>query len=112
MPRLHSGGWRERHLHPDRAWLSTPGYAGDIVSDPVSHPAHYGGEGNPHEVIACLESWGLTSNAYLWNVCKYVARADKKGAPLEDLKKARFYLERELARRERGSVSAARRDGL
>jgi hypothetical protein len=72
------------------------------MSDPVAHPAHYGGDVE-HECIKCLEAWGLDSNAYLWNVCKYVARADKKGAPLEDLKKARFYLEREIERRERGA---------
>ena len=32
---------------------------------------------------------------------KYIWRADEKGSPIEDLKKARWYLDREISRRER-----------
>jgi hypothetical protein len=35
------------------------------------------------------------------NVIKYVWRADEKGMPIEDLKKARWYLDREIQRREK-----------
>jgi len=61
----------------------------------VNHPLHYGGD-TPHEVIKCLAAWGLESDALLWNTVKYIARAGKKGSALEDLKKARFYLDRRI----------------
>lgn len=62
----------------------------------VNHPDHYGGD-TVYEVIKVLEAWGLNENARLWNAVKYIARAGKKsGDPLTDLKKARFYLEREI----------------
>lgn len=62
----------------------------------VQHPRHYGGD-VPHEVIKCLAAWGLESDALLWNAVKYIARHGKKGNALEDLKKARFYLDRRIA---------------
>ena len=46
---------------------------------------------------------GLTANAYLWNAVKYISRAGKKGDKVEDLKKARWYLDREIERLEGGS---------
>lgn len=67
----------------------------------VNHPLHYGGD-VPHETIKCLEAWGLESDAFLWNAVKYLARAGKKGALLEDLKKARWYLDRRITQLERG----------
>ena len=63
----------------------------------VNHPAHYGGDVT-HEVYKCLAAWGLTGNAYVWNAVKYLSRAGKKGDRLEDLKKARWYLDREIER--------------
>ena len=62
----------------------------------VDHPAHY--NAGKIEVIDAIEDWKL--NFSLGNVIKYVARADHKGKPLEDLRKARWYLEREIQRRE------------
>jgi hypothetical protein len=62
----------------------------------VKHPPHYGGD-TPHEVIKCLSAWGLESDALLWNAVKYIARHGKKGDPLTDLEKARFYLDRRIA---------------
>ena len=62
----------------------------------VDHPEHYGGPNNPHEVIKCLEAWDLTINAYRFNAIKYLARADKKGDTIEDLRKAMWYIEREI----------------
>ena len=61
----------------------------------VKHPAHYGGD-VPHEVIKCLEAWGLELDALLWNTVKYIARCAKKGEMLEDLEKARYYLDRRI----------------
>lgn len=66
------------------------------MSDAVNHPPHYGGEDNPYEAIKVIEAWGLGFN--LGNTVKYIARAEHKGATIEDLKKARWYLDREIER--------------
>ena len=68
----------------------------------VDHPAHYGGAADPYEAIKVIEAWGLGFS--LGNAVKYVARAGKKnGAPeLEDLKEARWYLDRRIALLESG----------
>lgn len=65
----------------------------------VDHPEHYGGKDNPYEAIKVIEAWGL--GFCLGNVVKYVARASKKGSLLVDLKKARWYLDREIANLEK-----------
>ena len=64
-------------------------------SDSVNHPAHYGGD-TTYEVIKVITAWGLGFD--LGNVTKYVARAGKKDPTkeLEDLRKARFYLEHRI----------------
>lgn len=58
----------------------------------MTDPAHYR-KLNP-EPIFVIEGWDL--NFRLANVVKYVARADHKGQRLSDLKKARWYLNREI----------------
>jgi uncharacterized protein DUF3310 len=65
----------------------------------VEHPQHYGGDVT-YEVIKVIEAWGL--GFHLGNTVKYIARAGKKPTVsyLEDLKKARWYLDREISRRE------------
>lgn len=66
--------------------------------DLVNHPPHYKTGGV--ETIDFIEAKDL--NYRLGNVVKYVARAGKKHTdPVEDLKKARFYLDREINIRER-----------
>lgn len=67
--------------------------------DPVNRPAHYTVGGI--ETIDYIEAKQL--NYHLGNVVKYVSRAGKKGVALEDLKKARWYLEREIQRLEKPS---------
>jgi hypothetical protein len=62
----------------------------------VHHPMHYGGGDNPYEVIKVVEAWQL--GFHLGNAVKYIARAGKKGDRLEDLKKAAWYLQREIDR--------------
>jgi hypothetical protein len=66
--------------------------------DPIN-PRHYA-ELKP-EPIEVIEAWGL--GFCLANVIKYVSRAGRKpGAdPIEDLKKAAWYLQREIERRQR-----------
>ena|SRR5882757_5110894 len=74
----------------------------------VDHPQHYGGEDDPYEVIKVAEAWGFDTNAYLFNVLKYIRR--DKGHTLEDLKKARWYLDRLITRLE-GRPLGIRQDG-
>ena len=63
----------------------------------VDHPDHYGGKNNPYEAIKVIEAWDL--NFSLGNVLKYVSRAGKKSDnTVEDLKKAVWYLNREIER--------------
>jgi len=72
------------------------------MTDSVDHPKHYGGADNPYEAIKVVEAWELNFN--LGNVLKYVSRAGKKGDTLEDLKKARWYLDREIGNLEKASL--------
>lgn len=66
----------------------------DGEPDPVNHPAHYGGASDPYEAIKVIEAWGASFN--IGSALKYLCRAGKKGARLEDLRKARFYIAREI----------------
>lgn len=56
----------------------------------VDHPKHY--NHGSIEVIDAIEDWSLGFHA--GNVIKYVARAEHKGNKLQDLRKARWYLDR------------------
>lgn len=67
-------------------------------SEQVNHPAHYGGEHNIYEAIKVIDAWGL--GFCLGNTVKYISRAGKKGDRLEDLKKAKWYLDHEIAKLE------------
>lgn len=69
-------------------------------TDPVAHPKHYTQHPSGVECIQIVEHMSFC----LGNVIKYVWRADLKTDGLEDLKKAKWYLEREIAKRE-GIVS-------
>jgi len=66
----------------------------------VDHPSHYGGEANPYEAIKVIEAWSLDFS--LGNVIKYISRAGRKSPGLmEDLKKARWYLDRYISNLEK-----------
>lgn len=60
--------------------------------DMVNHPSHY--TAGKYEVLDVIEDAKL--DYHLGNVVKYVLRAQHKGKYLEDLKKARFYLDRRI----------------
>lgn len=64
------------------------------TTDNVNHPAHYKTGGI--ETIDFIEAKGFGYN--LGNVVKYLSRADNKGNREEDLLKARWYLNREIAK--------------
>jgi len=72
------------------------------MSDNVNHPKHYGGAENPFEAIKVIEAWGL--GFCLGNAVKYICRAGKKGQVLEDLKKAAWYVNREIERLEEKNI--------
>ena len=64
----------------------------------VNHPAHYRKD-TGFEAIDVIEAWGLNFN--LGNVVKYIGRNGKKDPDkyIEDLEKARWYLDREIKTR-------------
>ena len=70
------------------------GFTTEAKEDMVNHPPHYTVGGV--ETIDFIEAKGL--NYHLGQVIKYVSRAGKKGDALQDLQKARWYLNREIAR--------------
>ena len=65
-------------------------------NDPVNHPAHYTSHPSGIECIE-ITRW---MNFNLGNAIKYIWRAGNKGNAIEDLKKARWYLDDEIKRRE------------
>ncbi len=69
--------------------------------DMVNRPPHYTAHPSGVECITITEHMGFN----LGNAIKYVWRADLKDKALEDLKKAVWYIEREIAKRERESVT-------
>ena len=77
-----------------KASVESHAEVGDKVNDNVNHPAHYKVGGV--ETIDFIEAKKLNYN--LGNVIKYVTRADHKGNLAEDLKKARWYLNREISK--------------
>ena len=62
------------------------------ITNRVNHPSHYN---KGIETIDYIESWNMNFNT--GNVIKYVTRAGHKDDKLEDLQKAKWYLEREIA---------------
>jgi prolyl-tRNA editing enzyme YbaK/EbsC (Cys-tRNA(Pro) deacylase) len=64
-----------------------------MTHDNVNHPSHYKMGGI--ETIDFIEAKNLSYN--LGNVVKYITRADYKGNKIEDLKKAQWYLNREVS---------------
>lgn len=61
----------------------------------VVHPPHYNAHPSGVECLTVVRWMGFN----LGNVVKYVWRADLKGNSIQDLEKAKFYLEDEIARR-------------
>lgn len=70
------------------------------MSDAVEHPSHYNMGGI--EVIDAIEAWGFGEGFNRGNAIKYIARAGRKdpAKEVEDLKKARFYIDAEITRLE------------
>lgn len=66
------------------------------MADAVDHPAHYNQHPKGIECIDVIEDWSCFNVA---NAVKYLWRCGHKGDAIEDLRKAVWYLEREIARR-------------
>jgi len=69
---------------------------GQVLGDEkVHHPNHYGGD-TTYETIKVIEAWSL--DFCLGSVLKYISRAGKKPgeSKLNDLKKARWYIDRAI----------------
>lgn len=65
------------------------------MSDKVNHPDHYTDGGM--ETIDIIKAKSSTEEFFGFlkgNVIKYVTRAGKKGSAVEDLEKARWYLDK------------------
>lgn len=73
------------------------------MPEAINHPDHYGGAENPYEAIKVIEAWSL--GFCLGNTVKYISRAGKKGDRIEDLRKARWYLDREISNLEKANVA-------
>jgi len=67
--------------------------------DPIDHPSHY--TFSTIEPIDVIEAWRL--GFHLGCVLKYLCRAGRKGDRLQDLRKAAWYLNRELQRLEQST---------
>ena len=65
------------------------------MSDAVNHPGHYTGHPSGIECIDIVEHMGFN----LGNAIKYIWRADLKHDAIEDLRKAAWYLDREINKR-------------
>lgn len=78
-----------------------------MSKEQVNHPQHYGGKENPYEVVKVAEAWGLDKDAYLFNVLKYIGRSGKKddNPPVQDLKKALWYLNRRIEVLEKTNIN-------
>lgn len=70
--------------------------ASNDAPEKVNHPSHYQGGGM--EAIDVIEAFSLGFK--LGNAVKYILRAGKKGDRLTDLRKAAWYLTREIANEE------------
>jgi len=76
------GGWME---HGDNTYKH----------DSVNHPKHYTAHPSGIECIQITEHMGFN----LGNAMKYIWRADEKNNAVEDLRKAVWYVQREIAKR-------------
>jgi len=65
------------------------------MHDPVNQPKHYTSHPSGIDCIQITEHMGFN----LGNAVKYIWRADLKNDAIEDLRKARWYIDREISKR-------------
>lgn len=73
------------------------------ITQEINKPKHYASKSG-RDVIDWCEDFGLMSNAYVFNIFKYLSRAGKKdnNSELQDALKAKVYLERYIEAIKRG----------
>lgn len=71
------------------------------MTEKINHPPHYKKHPSGIECIQITEHM----NFCLGNAVKYIWRADHKDDALEDLQKAAWYINREIARRTGGFIT-------
>lgn len=87
--------WPSPALGPgfaEEARRMTESKINEAAGDAVNHPSHY--TFGSIEVIDAIEDWRL--DFHRANAVKYIARADHKGNPVQDVRKAVWYLQRWL----------------
>lgn len=98
----YAEGWVENAQKIGRAWAaldqkknSKDAEGWPMQHDPVNHPKHYTNHPSGIECIQITEHMGFN----LGNAVKYIWRCDLKANEIEDLRKARWYIDREIERR-------------
>jgi hypothetical protein len=90
---MQRGEGVKRHMHE----LREPGVSDRDAGAAVDHPVHYTSHPSGVECITVTEAF----NFNVGNAIKYLWRAGMKGDAIEDLRKAAWYVNREIERRER-----------
>jgi uncharacterized protein DUF3310 len=83
----------DQQLPPDWRATAIANYGKAPQADAVEHPAHYTSHPSGVECITVTEHMSFLRG----NAMKYLWRAGEKGDALTDLRKARWYLDREIA---------------
>lgn len=95
VPAWYCGGCKEWESALEFCPRGASKFSRVTPADPVNSPEHY--RWLPVEAIEITEHF----NFCMGNALKYIIRADHKGKPIEDLKKSLYYIEREIANREK-----------
>jgi hypothetical protein len=85
----------EKEPVPFGGWMDSVDNTLAHKHDPVNHPKHYTTHPSGVECIQITEHMGFN----LGNAMKYIWRADEKNNAVEDLRKAVWYVQREIAKR-------------
>lgn len=93
---------RGRQAPPSQQLSATLSNGGSKIGETVNHPPHYNAHPSGVECIEIVEHMCFN----LGNAIKYIWRADEKGNAIEDLEKARWYLDREITRRQREAATS------
>lgn len=70
-----------------------------MEQEKINHPAHYN---QGIETIVYIESLGIAEDFCAGNAIKYLSRYKYKGTPIDDLKKAQWYVNRLIQMLEEG----------
>lgn len=87
----------KRAVEAQKMWEESVQHDTNPVNDPVNHPKHYTNHPSGIECIQITQHM----NFLMGNAMKYLWRADLKNG-VEDLKKAVWYLNREIEARTKG----------